>query len=120
MRVLIIIGISLLFGLIVLYLIGGRRDDIYGYGFWDFVKDSFKGTLKEKLFSLVISIIVGLVAFFVLSILLRQCNFDDDADEFDEERGFRLHTELLMEYNHGTEITEDTLYCSGLFDYWAV
>lgn len=107
-------------GLITGYLFDGKKEDVYDYGFWDYVRDSFKGPLKEKLLTFVLSVIVGLVVFFILGLLARQCNFDDEDDDWDDERGLRLHTELLMDYKNAAEDKLDTIYCGSLFDYWAI
>lgn len=121
MRILIIIAICLILGLIIVYYIDGRKPDVYGYGFFDFLKDLFKKSPKEILMYIVLCIIMGLVALGILAILPRGC-FDDDEeqDDFDDERGLRLHTELIMDFTHETENTNNTLYCSDFLNYRTV
>ena len=121
MRILILITICLILGLIIVYYIDGRKPDVYGYGFFDFLKDLFKKSPKEILMYIVLCVILGLVAFGILAFLTRGCHFDDDEEQDDfDERGLRLHTELIMDFTHGTEYTKNTLYCSDLFGYRTV
>lgn len=120
MRILILIAVSLFLGLIIIYHIVDSRTDVYGYGFFDFLKELFTSSLKEALMYIVICIIVGLVAFGILAYIAHACNFDEEDDEFDEERGLRLHTELIMDFTHGTENTNNTLYSSDFLGYRTV
>lgn len=122
MRVLLLLIVCLVIGIVIIYFVDGRKEDVFGYGFWDYVGDLFKRPLKEVLVTFVISIILGLLCFGVLCLFPR-CS-DDDDKPYDDERGLRLHTDLIEKANlneiYGRKALENTFYCELVFNYRSV